>query len=570
MESHAASFPGCAEPTGVETVMVECNTLLSELEQFRKHLVQQKKEHMVEMRTYQTRLRAELKALEKVSKKGDTTDDDAVHHLRSSNLPFHTAVWNTAKTCKGIKGFNLSFQCTKDEKHAPNGQSSKDENPPPHGEKKSHKNEKKHKNENRPKKSIIVDIVADNGSEWIKVSTITESKILFELAENGWHQEEDDDDEEEPENKDDFPTLSLLVLAKDLQRAAAACVQSSYSRPRVRLVLPKLISGRYPIIDLLLEQIRATGTMIQCAPDLPQPPPALDTSTLTHMTIDEFVDFTPTLNIDCTILLALVSDLSHQEIIIEPEFHVAIRRQIERERTDQVMPSLLWPAMGERELVCTSQAAQRMHEIVETIGTPSEKARTAILMGMDGNGTPLEKADGNKEDEAQGEDNKGDGKDGNKAMIAAFQKYSSHQVPSNWKIPIRTIPSTAAEDIDIGALPPIAKKVKESLTPINQSVFLFGWKEGVTTLSSNRTVVRTIMDILCGGSDHNGGGDAVEVNGADGEAHGEENDEGEEKADVVKEDDDEKMEMRMNGLRGPQIWLCPTARSLLGKEKSRR
>ncbi len=46
--------------------MAELNMLLSELEQFRDHLIQQKKDRMVEMRTYQSRLRAELKALEKV------------------------------------------------------------------------------------------------------------------------------------------------------------------------------------------------------------------------------------------------------------------------------------------------------------------------------------------------------------------------------------------------------------------------------------------------------------------------------------------------------------------------
>ncbi len=392
------------------------------------------------------------------------------------------------------------------------------------------------------KRSIIVDIVADNGAEWIKVSTITETKILFELAENGWH--EDDEETYNPENKDDIPTLSLLHLAQGLQRAAAS-VKAPYSRPRVRLVLPKLSLGRLPVINTLLEQIRATGTIIQCASDIPHPPPALTSTTLSNMTIDEFSDFTPVLNIDCTILLALVSDLSHQVIPIEPSFHVAIRRQIEREETEQVLPSLLWPAMADRGLVCTSQAAQRMHEIVDTIGTPSEKARTAILMGVK---NPRD----SPYDDVGGED-----------IITAFQQYSSHKVPSEWKIPIRTLPETAAGDIDIDGLPPVARKVKERLTPINQSVFLFGWKEGVTTLSSNRTVVRMMMEILRSGDD----GGAVEVNGIEGEVLG---DEMMRRLSVVEEEGEEGKGKREMDVSGPQIWLCPTARSLLGKEKTRR
>ncbi len=37
------------------------------------------------------------------------------------------------------------------------------------------------------KNSALVDLVAHDGEEWIKVSTITENRVLFEMAEAGWN-----------------------------------------------------------------------------------------------------------------------------------------------------------------------------------------------------------------------------------------------------------------------------------------------------------------------------------------------------------------------------------------------
>ena len=53
-------------PLSAPDLLAECQWLLFELEQFRAYLAQHKKEQSVEVRTYRSRLRAELKALEKV------------------------------------------------------------------------------------------------------------------------------------------------------------------------------------------------------------------------------------------------------------------------------------------------------------------------------------------------------------------------------------------------------------------------------------------------------------------------------------------------------------------------
>jgi hypothetical protein len=95
----------------------------------------------------------------------------------------------------------------------------------------------------------------------------------------------------------------------------------------------------------------------------------------------------------------------------------------------------------------------------------------------------------------------------------------------SWNIPIRVVESDIA--LMQKQLPPVAEILSKLLSPINQSVFLYGWITGITTISSNRTVAKTIEGTI--------------------ETH------------RLADDDS-----------GPDIWLCPTARSLVGKEKNRR
>ena len=147
-----------------------------------------------------------------------------------------------------------------------------------------------------------------------------------------------------------------------------------------------------------------------------------------------------------------------------------------------------------------------MVEIVDTIGMPKERSRTELLLV-------------NGAEERDGEE-----------LKSAFAKYSNHSIPSTWRLPIRVVPSmTAVSDIktaiETGGLPLVAEQVAGQLTDINRSVFMYGWMQGLTTVSSNRTVAKGIESI-------------VERNGM--------------------------------GAMGPEIWLREPARSLLGKEKERR
>ena len=215
------------------------------------------------------------------------------------------------------------------------------------------------------------------------------------------------------------------------------------------------------------------------------------------MAPDPILGFSDTLNIDCTILLALVSEFSHAKVSKEPWFHSALQRQVEIEDNENLLPCLLYPALRGHRLVCTHEATKRMREIVDTIGTPSEKARTAILMGDDTTKSQEQ-------------------------LVHEMQQWSAYSVPSDWQLPILVVDQN--HDHCQSNLPQEAYSASANMTTINQSVFLHGWATGRTTITSNRAVVKQIENDL-------------------------------EKFDSLKDS------------VWPSIWLCPTARSLVGKEK---
>lgn len=384
-----------------------------------------------------------------------------------------------------------------------------------------------------------MDVIAQDGKQWIKVSTITETRLLFEVAKAGWEgggssaSDSDDEDgtlvnglahtgiEDEivpngrrspiPDGSRTDDRVEIVRQAYDLQKASLAH-KVHYKHPTIHFILPKISPTPSPEIARILDTIRSTGASIHLGPTTTSS--SNIATTFQQLAPDHFSNLTPTLNIDCTILLALVSDLSHYATRPEPWFHRAIARQIELEKREQLLPSTLWPAMTGKTLVCTQEAARRMREIVEGIGTADEKRRTELLLSVQSSVSAAEQEERRTE----------------------FQDLSTYTIPSNWHIPIHIIPfdPTTSPDTTLQTdpatpllqkLPPVAKKLEESLSLINQSVFFYGWMTGYTTLSSNRTVAKQIEEV---------------VEGEEGE------------------------------VEGPRVWICGTARSLVGREKGRR
>ncbi|PSS12989.1 hypothetical protein M430DRAFT_105723 [Amorphotheca resinae ATCC 22711] len=447
--------------------------LLEELEQFQTYLKEKKKEDTVHLSSFKTDVQHELKLLEKFSNM-DATDEKAAHTLRSSNFTFFDYVWSTAKTCTGVTAIRKWFSLH------PKGRT------PAHN-----------RAQNRSYVTMV-DIVAQNGSEWVKVSSVTEKRIIWDLAKAGYAASSDDDDDYQEEIDD---SIGLVKQVKTLIQASSS-TRVRYRHPTIRLVLPRVRKDGHKQVRDVLDQIRALGVIVQTEEDIPRSAPVAEV--LPQIAADRFASFSATINLDCTVLLAFVSDLSHGRVEPKDWHNKDIARQIRLEAEDQLLPNSLWPACGERKLVCTREAAIRMHEIVNIIGTETEKKRAALLIDQgDDDKTHLTSAQ----------------------RIEEFQKLSDYQIPPNWNLPVAVI------DIDLdsikSSLPPVVTEVEKLLININQSVFLYGWSAGQTTMSSNGSVAKSI------------------------EAKIEEN--------RVHDSDS-----------GPDIWLCPTSRSLVGKEKERR
>ena len=472
-------------PSSAEDLLQRCNLLWSELEAFRAHLKTLKQGSAIELSHYRGVVKSELKNLERLAQKARESDDTTYTSVASSNLPFLEFVWNTAKETTGIVALQKRFyfgDVIEDRRmngHRPRGRRSS-----------RHVTVRKGK--------ALVDVVTRDGLEWIKVSLVTNHRMLMDKAREGWggdSSSEEDEDEDGSSSGSDTDSGIPIVRMSEALAEAAKMVRIRTRHPLIRLVLPKIVEGEQPEIDSILGRLRTLGIKVECSDVVRNPRPLEDV--LGKLLTDPFAGLTKTLNIDCTILLALVSDFSHCAVSAEPWFHRALKRQVEMEDQENLLPSTLYPAVCGHKLVCTQEAAKRMREIVDTIGTEGEKVRTSLLLG----------------------DHKDKGGD---ALRASMQEWSKFEVPENWDLPLHNLSEVTASE----TLPAVAAVVKESLTTINQSVFMSGWSHGCTTITSNRTVVKQMESIL---------------------------------SDKAESEED-----------WPSIWLCPTARSLVGKEKGRK
>ncbi|QSZ37258.1 hypothetical protein DSL72_009352 [Monilinia vaccinii-corymbosi] len=452
--------------------------LMAELEQFKACLKERKQDKTVELRHFSTNLQSEIKSLERLANL-DHANEKIAHTISSSNYPFYSAVWTTAKGCRGITALRKRFFWC-------------------HGQALL-KSKRGDLSAQSNVKSVEVDIVAGEDLEWVKVNTITARRMIFDLAKAGWAEDDSSDDED-----DDIVRLDTEDEPEGLLKQAKLLVEASklartkYRHPSVRLVLPRLTRDCPKQVSGVLQEIRALGVTVQTFEDIP-PSPEIST-VLNRMVVDPFEKFSETLNVDCTMIFSFISDLSHGRTEPENWHHRFLIRQMEMESQIQLLPSIVWPACGDRKLVCTREAVTRAREIVDTIGTDSEKKRMEFLFDSDHRRTRDQLAE-------------------------EFQKLSEYSIPLEWQLPIMVV------DVEISAivseLPLVAHDVSNVLNGVNQSVFLYGWASGLTTISSNRVVAKEIEAII----EANRG--SVDV-------------------------------------QGPAIWLSPMARSLVGKEKQRR
>ncbi|KIW98025.1 uncharacterized protein Z519_01609 [Cladophialophora bantiana CBS 173.52] len=528
----------------LRSLQIRASALLQEFRLYQAQLKARGKQQEVEVRGFKRGLESEVKLLEKLGREFATShstsqnivaaasqqdeEDPQLHALRSSNLPFYEAVWDTAKSCRHVTALGkkmyfagkdcMASRTNRDERSVSRTDVSKDVQ----------------------KKETLVDIVADNGLQWIKISTLTEKRLLFEMAKEGWEKYGDFGEDSNTEGGQVPETdrggmrtskLELLRLAEDLKISAQG-VRVQFRHPQIQLVLPKIREGISPNVDAFLADLRATGAIVQCNTDMYKPSEGRQLDLDSLMPTVATVPLTSTINVDCTILLALISDISnfprHQLLSNfagkSETYHKAIVKQIEAEESSPMLSERIYPLLATRNLECTLHASQRMREIVHCMGTPSELSRAEILLG-----------EGPYRDQPAS------------TLRQAFSKLSMHVVPTEVLFPVKVVnfdanmlfgsdPTSATLNAESCKPFPtsIAGRTRDRLrlTPINASVFFYGWARHIVTLTSNRTVasklLKTINDIL----------DCDE-------------------SQARKEDAE---------FLGPLIW-CETARSLIGKTK---
>ncbi|KAH9838119.1 Protein of unknown function (DUF1308) [Teratosphaeria destructans] len=475
--------------TVLEDLIARANIILREIDALCAHLQRLRQDGKVDIASFRSNVKSELNMLTRLQSRPG--GESRSHVARSSNLPFLERIWITVKKSKGVVSIGKRIY--------------------PDSEVKSLSQNMRRINIARTdhntaglKKGIIVDAVLDEGKTWVKVSLITNQRLLFDLAKQGWVSDGSDSDfdgdgddgqsDPDPDSSHDVP---LVRTARALARAAK-CFRVRTRIPQAVLILPRVREGETAEIDSMLQTCRAFGTTLMCgddgekAPTIEEALPSIAPSPLDSLS--------HVLNIDCTVLLAIVSDFSHGKVTEQPWFHSGLRLQVELEDKENLLPSLLYPVLTGHPLVCTKEAAKRMREIVETIGTASEKARTAVLFGDSTSKSPPE-------------------------LVQEMQGWSAYDVPSDLQLPIKVIDQN--ENDCLSRLPSQVVNANKGITgfsPINNSVFLYGWASGCTTITSNRSAVTQLHAHL------------------------------EQFEDL--EDD-----------VWPNLWLCPTARSLVGKEK---
>lgn len=144
-----------------------------------------------------------------------------------------------------------------------------------------------------------VDIIAQNGLDWVKLSRVTEDRLLREIFKSGWADRKEDEISDDEDHKDKIDLLRIMTrIAQASSRTRVRC-----RHPSVRLVLPNIgMDASQPVIDLF-DEIRSLGILIQTKEDLPTTAVPMSKQILDRMTADRFSRFTSVLNLDTTVII---------------------------------------------------------------------------------------------------------------------------------------------------------------------------------------------------------------------------------------------------------------------------
>lgn len=326
--------------------------------------------------------------------------------------------------------------------------------------------------------------VVDWGGEWVDVRPLTEDRLLRQMNDCGWGW-----GDHEPGDRVDEDEWADVPLAKQFKRlvAAAKLNRHEYRFPRIRVILHNM-TRQHTDVSIFLDQMLHLDESVEVtiddasSPFLKAPLPPADTA-IDNLIGNELENLTSTLNLDHTILIDLISDISHFDLEPQPWQASTTQAQIlEEKRHGGLMAPTLYPLLKDRTLVCTREGAEHFHEVLRTVGTDTEKERGRLLV-------PWDDATRSMTPEA---------------IRARFCSLSVHPPPDDVQLPIQiadrewnsaSIEAAVAE----GSLPAVALDVarKSNLKGSKLSIYTYGWLTGFVTLTSNKEVrgqIRTWLE----------------------------------------------------------------------------
>ncbi|KAK4123003.1 hypothetical protein N657DRAFT_645715 [Parathielavia appendiculata] len=340
---------------------------------------------------------------------------------------------------------------------------------------------------------VAIDAVVDSGATWIKFIAISSKTLEYQVVAEGWASEPEDDEgdgnADEGLGHTDFAyTVKKIILAARWNHCH-----------HLHLILPGLQDGKSELVDRIIHYIRHkigghdVSVEVSCAgsPFLIKAAPALDEAIAAlvqdrdPLVGDDCGRLTEAVNLDPSVLVALVTDLHHGPVPLQPESQQQIiTKSLLEHETDNnelvprqdILPAVLYPALRGRKLVCTRLAAAYFRKLIGAISTHSEEVRAAMVL-------PPSDA---SSDEPPSPD----------TLRQTLQQWSTVPIPPDLHLPVQIVPDINLPDIPpliaSNTLPPMANKIARDLSPLNRSVYCYGWAHRITTITGHRGIERQL------------------------------------------------------------------------------
>ena len=359
----------------------------------------------------------------------------------------------------------------------------------------------------RTKNRAECDAVVERGAEWIKVSAASHKSWIHKVVEAGIFFDSDNGGdgcaEGEEECEDDVP---IVHMVRRLVQASRANPYGLRKYPRIRVVLLRIKEGRAREIDWVIQKLRKLGdedvrVIVDCANGefVNSPVPAIEEA-VENLLLDPERETTTipsfmcrTLNLDCSVLLGYISDITNSRCEIQPWHKPDIRHYITLENSDDAekFVPLMNGILAGHELVCTRHILEKFRQITKTIGTETERMRYRLVM-------PAEELD--DEDRTRLPPRAAENV-ASAERVAELRKLSIWEVPENLQLPLRVVEGTwdlpRVEALASGgSLPTYAVPVVKGMGSATVSPLVYGWHARCTTVTSCLSFVDRFLSLV--------------------------------------------------------------------------